>query len=697
MTENALPQPAPASPAPYWPGYADKASPGEATYARSGKSLKDLISCYKRRTDASARWRASEYDKTWTRMIDLYRGKQLRGVTDEDRIVINIAFSTVNVIVPSLAVNEPNITINPRAQDQEQNAAAAEGLVNYWWRHFDWKSEIKRSAKDSISLGHGWAKVGWAYSEIEKDRSPEDIQAEYAQQRQEADLAAFANPAIAADLPSDEDIYEGIEKSEWEAEKDHPFLHRVSPYDMLVDPEATYVGDLKWVCQKIVSPIESVAKDERYEAKARNALKPDMAQNPRWRDQTETDARRESVDDDIKRVTLYEYWDIEHDYYCVFAKDAKDFLVKPTANPYPFAHPFFFLPNYEVTDQFYPIGDLEMVEPIQHELNGVRSDMMNHRKRWQRAYLYLRDKVTPEALAVLGSDEDGRMIPIEGDEELARLVQPLQQISLDPQMYNYSETIENDLDLVSGVTEYQRGSAPEIRRTATEASLLQNATNARVSDKLAQIEHFMSDIAEAIIQLAQMYMTKDEVARLVRDDGEVQWGNFTPEAIQGEFDFTVEAGSTTPKDENMKRQEALNLFQAMAPYVGEVVDPKALVAYVLRNGFGVKNPDMFFPQAPPPEQNPMTKLIETINYKDAPESIKRQIEAQAGFQPATEGEAADPEAEAQRQHDAMMQGSSQAQEAATQQQDQQHELMMQQLQMEQQQQAQEAAAQQGGE
>lgn len=227
------------------------------------------------------------------------------------------------------------------------------------------------------------------------------------------------------------------------------------------------------------------------------------------------------------------------------------------------------------------------------------------------------------------------MVPVDGDEDLSRLIMPIKQESLDPQMYSYSDQIESDLELVSGVTEFQRGSAPEVRRTATEASMLQNATNARVSDKLAQVEIFMAEIAEAVIQLAQMYMSADEAAKIVGQNGEIQWMNFTPEAIQGEFDFTVEAGSTQPKDENFKRQQALELFGTMQEFVGTVIDPTALVTYVLRDGFGIKDPSKFLMQQAPPEEDVDDKVI--INYKDAPPDIQRQIERDAGYEPSKVG------------------------------------------------------------
>jgi len=43
-------------------------------------------------------------------------------------------------------------------------------------------------------------------------------------------------------------------------------------------------------------------------------------------------------------------------------------------------------------------------------------------------------------------------------------------------------------------------------------------------------------------------------------------------------------------------------------------------------------------QPPPPDNSQKQKVIETMNYKDAPPSIRRQIEEQAGLKPATEME-----------------------------------------------------------
>jgi hypothetical protein len=81
---------------------------------------------------------------------------------------------------------------------------------------------------------------------------------------------------------------------------------------------------------------------------------------------------------------------------------------------------------------------------------------------------------------------------------------------------------------------------------------------------------------------------------------------FEPEYIAGDFDFEVEAGSTAPNNESFRRQQALQLVDALSPFASMgVVNMSKLAAHVLQFGFGIKNPESFLnqPQQPqPPDQ-----------------------------------------------------------------------------------------------
>ena len=159
--------------------------------------------------------------------------------------------------------------------------------------------------------------------------------------------------------------------------------------------------------------------------------------------------------------------------------------------------------------------------------------------------------------------------------------------------------IEEDINTVSGVSEYARGQMPEIRRTATEASIIADAGNARAADKLAIVELSIGQIARRVIQLMQQFMTGEQMARIAGKGGEDIFFTYTREDIVGEFDYTVEGGSTQPVNDTIRKQQAVSLLNAMAPLVGTVIDPTALAKHVLTMGFDIKDPDKFIMQQQP--------------------------------------------------------------------------------------------------
>jgi hypothetical protein len=262
------------------------------------------------------------------------------------------------------------------------------------------------------------------------------------------------------------------------------------------------------------------------------------------------------------------------------------------------------LRNYDVPDQFYPIGDVEAIEPLQRELNATRTQMMNHRKKYARKYLFRETSIDANGRAAMESDEDNIMVPVIGDAPLADVVQPFPALMNPPEFYNQSAMIEADINTISGVAEFMRGSVSEIRRTATEVGLLQDAANARTADKLATVENGIATIGRKLLALSQQFLTGVQVARILGRDGEPIWIRYDRDYIAGEFDFEVVGGSTMPNNESARRAQAAELVAAMMPFVSAgVVDMNKLAAHVLQNGFNVKNPEAFILAPPPtPEQ-----------------------------------------------------------------------------------------------
>jgi hypothetical protein len=416
----------------------------------------------------------------------------------------------------------------------------------------------------------------------------------------EIQQAVLDQPSLIGDMPSAEDVESAIPTKTLVALADHPFVNRVSPHDMFVNDDATCMEDIRWIAQRIYVPLDKAKSNPLWSKTERSKL-----QAARYGGTGRGDEKDRKRDDANQHVVVWEFYDLDSRLMSVFADNAEGYLVRPQQMPYAFGHPYVMLRNYDVPDFFYPLGDLEAIEPLQHELNITRSQMLNDRKRWRRKWLYKRDSFDIDGIDALESDNENVLVPVIGDESLPGVIAPMPVSPLPPDFYNQSSLIASDINIVSGVSDYARGSMPEIRRTATEASIIQDSANSRASDKLDEVERAASEVAERIIQLCQEFMTGEQVARVTGPDGASMWFNYDRDYIAGAHDFLVEAGSTQPNNETFRRQSAMQLMDAMAPFISMgVVNPIALAEHVLRNGFGVRNPQQFLSPPPSPEAVP---------------------------------------------------------------------------------------------
>jgi hypothetical protein len=544
------------------------------------QSNSEKLSRYRAKVSASRKWRQNEqYENLWTRLINLYRGKHYRGNIAGDRLLVNISFSTINTLAPAVSIGRPKILVNPRRPEDGDKAILTEAIVNYWWQHYNCQPEFQRAVKDSLIIGHGWIKTGYRFVEEKKLDNIDDT----------ADEAA-------------ENIPTGQVESTMVIREDRPFLERVDPFDMFVDPDGTCMSDIRWIAQRSRRPLKDVQNDERYDYAARKEVS--ASSYSKWGN-TNSGAANANVtySEDEAYCDVYEFYDINAGTMSIFADTGGDkFLVKPVKIPYVFGHPFVMLRDYDIPNYFYPMGELEAIEPLQYELNETRTQMMNHRKRYSRKWLFSESAFDDFGRQALVSDDDNVIVPVKGNENLNNVIVPMPAVINPPEFYNQSSLITNDIDRVSGISEYQRGAIPETTRTAREASIIAEAANARVSEKLVSIENSIAHCAENLIKLAQQFMTEEQTIRVIGTENAPVWLKFDKDYINGEFDFTVEAGSTAPRNEAFRRDMALQMVSAMQPFAAAgIVNMEKLAEYVLGTGFGVKNPESFLMAPPPPQ------------------------------------------------------------------------------------------------
>jgi hypothetical protein len=85
--------------------------------------------------------------------------------------------------------------------------------------------------------------------------------------------------------------------------------------------------------------------------------------------------------------------------------------------------------------------------------------MLNYRSKYARKYVARQSAFAPGDEAKIVSKNDGEVIFVRDDTPLNDVIQPLPINQLDANLFNWSGQIMSDIQEVSGVSEYARGSA----------------------------------------------------------------------------------------------------------------------------------------------------------------------------------------------------------------------------------------------
>lgn len=555
----------------------------------------------------SKKWRSAkgyQYDDQWRRYIDLYQGKHYDELNSTDMLTVNMIFATKNVMAPAVAINNPRFVVNARKPENAPQAVITEEVLNYLWRAHKYQREFRLAVDDWLLIGHGWLKVGYKFVKDPEEKKSDEV------------VEAGPEEEGAQEGVDDREDIPGNVESELIIDDDRPFLERISPFDMFVDPDARHPKEMRWIAQRTWRAVSDVHVDSRYSATNRKRVS--GSSWARWDGDDGEDARRSSEKPDKGAVTyaeIIEFYDIKRNKVSTFAaaqggNEGSDsgFLIKPSSMPYAFGHPFVMLRNYEVPDHFYPLGDVSQIESLQLELNETRNQMLNYRKKFRRAWVYAEDRFDRKGIAALESDVDNVMIPVLGDTDPSSAISPVPPSITPPEFFDQSAMITNDLDRVSGVSDYQRGAQTAIKRTATEAAMIQDAANARAQDRLAKVEGILAEVAERVIGLMQQFLTGEQTARIVTMPVR-GWINYDPDRIAGQFDYEVVGGSTEPQNETFRRQSAMQLADISSLFMqAGVVNAPALYQELLQKGFGIKDASRFVeqqqPPGPPPGQEP---------------------------------------------------------------------------------------------
>lgn len=484
-----------------------------------------------------------EIFEKFNRFDDLFASKTNSAYTlpSGSKVFVPYSWSTIETIVPRMLGNKPTINYFPREQSDVDQAKILTELFQYWWDKTGAFRLFTDAIKNALIYGTAILRTSWkyrpSYRKIRKNGQVYNIEA----------------------TPYDE-----------------PEVQLVNNYDFYVDPSATCIEDADWVIHRIYRTIEDLEahndeikdfKDDlllKGYTKEANKLVPykyiqklktstsSTAERTTFEDARKSAADTKYPQDKTKNeIEILEMWTADGKVYD-YAPD-HDLILRERNNPYWHGKlPFIVFNDSRVPLEFWGKGEIEPIEKIQHAMNTVVNQRIDNVSAVLNPMWKAKGEVDDTELAWF----QGNIIHVDefADAEMVRMP------DVTKSAYTEFQALRDISQETLGVTDYIKGTTSQDEPLgATQIKTAQS--NARFSHKIQLFEEMcLKELGYHILSLYQQYITTEKVIRIVGIDG-VKYKTLLPEDIQGEYDVVPEQRSTEPINEDLNRQQFLQLYQ----------------------------------------------------------------------------------------------------------------------------------------
>lgn len=372
----------------------------------------------------------------------------------------------------------------------------------------------------------------------------------------------------------------------------HFEIVRSHPKDVLFDPRGIKLdlSDHNWIALAFYPTIRELQDDPAFKLPEDVENLPEANQATRIEKGSVGSSFRaglktEEKDPAFKTVCVWEIWD-KPNQKVIYMTDAGHHVLGSRDWPVRLRmggrslFPTTIMAMHPNPKGFYPKSEVSLVKRQLVQLLKLEASMeRDFRIRWKKhaalATLISQDQAAhmvdpdPEhAVLLIQPDELGAVFGPTGvppQLDLSRLVVQLEDPMVQKDFPMRKAMIEQDISQVLGYGPSDRGGLPQTR-SAREAVMINDAKQQKLIKRADSIADFYRGAGEKHIQFLQQTLTVERAARKYDPaKGLGEWFTYDREAVQGNFNFVVYAGSSGPRSTEAKRAQEMQLFQTLAP------------------------------------------------------------------------------------------------------------------------------------
>lgn len=565
--------------------------------------------------------------EAWDEAVKYYNNDQLehREVTEESpgnrlsgrRIndslteTENLVYANVNAMLPMLYARNPRAEFTAIGQDEAHRELSRilEKLVNAVMSRkaapgISIKNKAKRCVITAMLTNRAYLQLDWTFKQDSSEQARQRITELSKQLAKAKDIKEIEK--IEGELMAIDEKVEMLEREGFKAQV-------VSPWRVIIDPEAEEadLSDARWLMVADAMPttyINAMYGAGEKDGQVKSKYKPnyvlkvkvdaqgndDKDNNPLF-ETTADDGKKYGYDDKdafekAKRSKVWWVWDkvtrrvelyLDNDWTWPLWVWDDPYKLDTFYNIYP-------LSMYTHPTQMISKGEITYILDQQDAVNVINSEFARARQ-WARKNVVFdldsglsRDDVEK---ILKGDDGTARGVKLPDGKKITEIIQ-----SIVPPALNYDQLFKKDdkyaaIDRITGTNEALRGGQFKTNTTNQAISNYQQAANSRLDEKVDAIEDWVGSIAWGVAQMCMMFMSKEMVSQLIGPVDAQTWQNLPADIIAQTVNLTVVGGSTQKPTSQAKKQEAIEVVQALGQF-GKVAPSAILISLkVLEQAF----------------------------------------------------------------------------------------------------------------
>src|SRR5271169_254863 len=236
--------------------------------------------------------------------------------------------------------------------------------------------------------------------------------------------------------------------------------------------------------------------------------------------------------------------------------------------------------QHPVPGRLYPMPEAELIAPQLREMNVLENMISEDTRTKWRKYLTIagiltedqKAQITDTTLAnaliyvdvtklteVLGLQQNVDWMNF----DLRKLVVAMEDVSPKKDLFQRYDMLEKEIQHIVGYGPAARGGLPSTR-SAREAMMINQEKERKLDKRKSYITDYYALVAKKHVRYLREYMSVERYAKIYPKTTDLQeWFSYKRDDVQGDFEFEVLAGTSTPKNTETRKASEMQLFQAI--------------------------------------------------------------------------------------------------------------------------------------